>query len=381
MFKIIYYAFLKLIRNRANLFWILLFPILLGTMFQIAFSNLSDSDHIRIIPVAIVREDTEAARSFCSAADALAEEGENQMLSVTYCTEEEALKLLEAEKITGIFYAGDRICLTVSSNMSNEKINQSILQTFLEQYQLSAAVFANTAASHPEQLPALAEAFSNEPAFRKEISLSYGSSDPYAQYFYNLIAMACLFTAINGIYISIENQGNLSALAARKNISPVHKLTAITGELIANILFEFLLNLLAFFFLILVLKVDLTTRLPMAVLAIFISVTVGVSFGFFIGAVGTKTEEFKTGISFSIIMPCCFLSGLMVGNMRILVEENAPIINRINPAALISDCFYTLSNYESLDRYYLDLATLLLYAALLTFGGFLLTRRKKYASL
>ena len=38
-----------------------------------------------------------------------------------------------------------------------------------------------------------------------------------------------------------------------------------------------------------------------------------------------------------------------MGNMRVVVEKHAPIINRINPAALISDSFYTLNNYDSMN--------------------------------
>ena len=38
-------------------------------------------------------------------------------------------------------------------------------------------------------------------------------------------------------------------------------------------------------------------------------------------------------------MVCSFLSGLMNNTMKDLVEKNMPVINRINPAALISDAF------------------------------------------
>ena len=84
---------------------------------------------------------------------------------------------------------------------------------------------------------------------------------------------------------------------------------------------------------------------------------------------------------FAIVMPCCFLSGLMVGTMRMVVEKHAPFFNRINPAALISDCFYTLNNYDNLQRFATDLLTLLAMAAVFFSISCLVTRRKTYASL
>lgn len=55
---------------------------------------------------------------------------------------------------------------------------------------------------------------------RKEVSLTSADTDTYDQYFYNLIAMACLYTALGGIRLAIENAANLTSLAARKQSLP-----------------------------------------------------------------------------------------------------------------------------------------------------------------
>lgn len=89
----------------------------------------------------------------------------------------------------------------------------------------------------------------------------------------------------------------------------------------------------------------------------------------------------KTGLVMVITMGGSFLSGLMAGNMRIVVDTYCPIINRINPTALISDMFYSLAIYDSLDRYFENLISLVILSLLFCIGGFLLTRRKKYANI
>ena len=105
---------------------------------------------------------------------------------------------------------------------------------------------------------------------RKEVSLTSDNTDTYDQYFYNLIAMACLYTALGGIHLAIGNAANLSDLAARKTISPTTKLASITGELAAYILFEFLLNLLAFVFIVKVLGIHMAQRPLLAILTILV---------------------------------------------------------------------------------------------------------------
>ena len=71
----------------------------------------------------------------------------------------------------------------------------------------------------------------------------------------------------------------------------------------------------------------------------------------------------------------------MVVDMYARVEAACPIINRINPAALISNCFYSLNIYDTYTKYTTNIITLLIISAVFCIGGFLISRREKYASL
>lgn len=380
MFQIFRYSLKQLIRNRAEVFWIIFFPIILGTMFKIAFSNLSADENFQTIPVAVINEEGNMSDAFVTIADELSK-GEEPFLKVLYCDEDEALRLLKNQKIDGIIYAGDTISLTVSSDMGNAALNQSILQTFVEEYQMNYQAISEIAMTKPEKLPEVLGIMEESTSYNKNVSYSRGNTDTYDQYFYNLIAMVCMYTGIAGCYIAIHNQANLSALGARKNISPTHKMKQITGELIANILLRFLCVLISFAYIVLVLKIDLTTRLPFAILSIFVGCMTGMTFGFFLGAIGNLSENLKIGIIMSVTMVGSFLSGLMIGGMRILVETFCPIINKINPSALITDTFYSLAIYDTLDRYARNIITLIILSIFFTIGGFLMTRRKKYANI
>ena len=375
------YALLRLMRNKANLFWILVFPIVLGCFFKIAFSNITASESFHTIPVAVVEGDNADATAFHTMIEQLSGDSEDAMLSATFCDDKKARTLLEKGKVDGIFYTTDTVELAVNSDLSDASINQSILQSLLTQYYLNRDLIVQILTTNPGNIESLVDSIGQSVDTRKEVSLTRNNIDTYDQYFYNLIAMACLYTAMGGINLAINNSANLSSLAARKTIAPAKRAALIGTELLAIILFESLLNMVSFLFIVTVLGIHMTTHLGLALLTILISTTFSITFGMFLGCVGPKSEGGKTGLMFAVVMPLCFLSGLMMGTMRMVVEKYAPFINRINPAALISDSFYALNNYDTLTRYTGNILTLLLMTALFLIISILVTRRKTYASL
>lgn len=375
------YALLRLMRNKANLFWILVFPIVLGCFFKIAFSNITASESFHTIPVAVVEGDNADATAFHTMIEQLSGDSEDAMLSATFCDDKKARTLLEKGKVDGIFYTTNTVELAVNSDLSDASINQSILQSLLTQYYLNRDLIVQILTTNPGNIESLVDSIGQSVDTRKEVSLTRNNTDTYDQYFYNLIAMACLYTAMGGINLAINNSANLSSLAARKTIAPAKRAALIGTELLAIILFESLLNMVSFLFIVTVLGVHMTTHLGLAMLTILISTTFSITFGMFLGCVGPKSEGGKTGLMFAVVMPLCFLSGLMMGTMRMVVEKYAPFVNRINPAALISDSFYALNNYDTLTRYTGNILTLLLMTVLFLIISILVTRRKTYASL
>lgn len=382
MVHIFKYSFKQFLRNKAELFWLLLFPILLGTMFKLAFSGIGENTKFQAIPVAIVCDESKEAETFRTIADKLGEKGEEQFLDITYCTEEDAKELLKDEKADGILYASDTVTLTLLAENGSDNMNGSILNSFVEQYHLQSTAISEILATHPEKIEEAVSSLEENVSCIREVSLSKNEKeDSMDQYFYNLLTMACLFTSISGVFVAVYNEGNLSEIGARKNVSSAHKLKVIAGELLACILTRFCCNMAGFLYVAFVLKVNITTRLPFAILALFAGCMTGVTFGFFFGSLGKMQKETREGIIFALQLFCCFLSGLMVGNMRQIVEDFCPFINKINPAALISDSFYALVTYDGLDRYAQNIGTLFLWSAVFIIGGFFMTRRKKYANL
>ena len=64
---------------------------------------------------------------------------------------------------------------------------------------------------------------------------------------------------------------------------------------------------------------------------------IGVTMGIFITSIGKTKEGVKIGIMLAFSMTFSFLAGMMNVETKNLIDRHAPFINRINPAALISD--------------------------------------------
>ena len=375
------YSMKTVIRNRTACFWLILFPMILGTLFKIAFSNLGVP--VGKIPVAAVMEKDAGdtyAENFRTVADSMEEE---ELLNIVYCEQDEALWLLKCGEIEGIFTVGEKVSLSVSAKSYSDKktVNQNILSTFVSRYNLSADAIADIAVNHPEHLGEAVSMMSGEHSYNREESLSATNNDNYVTYFYNLLAMVCMFCSMSGLEVSLNNQGNLTALGARRNISPLPKMKSIVGELSAFVLVNYGCILIGFLYFNLILRVDMSSRLPLMLLTLFVSDMAGSAFGFFIGAIGRMSEGTKNAIAVGVSMTCCFFSGLMVGTMRAFIENKVPVLNRINPTALISDSFYCLANFDTYTRYGRNMVSLCVVTVLFLAGGFLLTRRRQYASL
>lgn len=369
------YEVLSGLRVKEVLFWLILFPIVLGTLFKVAFSNIYQEDTLfSTVPVAVV--ETTQQPMLHTVLDSL-ESNEEPLFSVTYTDEETALSLLEKKEIDGILYAGDTLSLSVAGN----GVEQTIIKSFAEQYHLQETIIRQTIQTAPEKTEAVIAALNNTIVGNQKISMTTGNTDYTTNYFYNLLAMVAMFGSITGLHIAIAQQGNLSPLGARKCCSPTPKSISLIAGLIGSYILQSICMVITVTYLVVVLKINFVGSLPLIYLSAIVSGILGVSLGFMVGSFGRLQENAKTGIAMTVSMLSCFCSGLMASNIRPYLAEHVPFFHSINPASLMSDLFYCLNLYSDYQQYFYKLATILVMAVVFTAIGFLLTRRRKYASL
>ena len=363
------------LRTKDLIIWLILFPIILGLCFKIAFGSIYEkTEKFESIPVAVV-EDTENP-AFRQVLEGI-ESADEPFLKVSFVNKEKAEKLLDDGDVEGIIFSADKLSLTVKE----KGLRETMLKSFVEQYTVREKIAMDAVKTSPEKAQEVISALTEETASScREIPLTQGNPDMYIQYFYNLIAMVAMYGCITGMHITMQNQANLSALGARNNCSPTPKLINILACLTGSFILQAICMLICISFLAFVLKVDFGDRLPLVYPTAFLGGIMGVSFGFFVGSINRMSEKVKTAVLMSITMFLCYCSGLMVGNMKAVIAEKLPWFNNINPAALIADSFYCLNIYEDYDRFISKLISMAVISVVFIILGFITSRRKKYAS-
>ncbi len=369
------YYLLSGFRVKSFLFWLMLFPMLLGTLFKVAFGNVYENDVLfKSIPTAVV--ETSENPVFRQVIDSLGEDDE-PLLDVEYTDKDSAMKLLKDGKVSGIIFVDDKLSLSVTE----QKMDQVILKTFVEQYSINEKIIKDTAEKDPSKIQTVVDKLSEEASACKDIPMSHGDPDIYVQYFYNLIAMVAMYGSVTGLHVSLKNQANLSAFGARKNCSSTPKSVSLLADLTGSIIMQSACMILCVTFTHFVLKIDFGDRLPLVYVAAILGGILGVSFGFFFGAVNRFSFEAKTGIVMAVSMFSCFLSGLMMGQMKGIIAEHMPWFNKINPATVVADSLFSLNMYSDYSRFISRITTMLIITAVCTAAGIIVTRRKKYADL
>ena len=288
------------------------------------------------------------------------EENDDRLFNTKYVKEDEAKKLLEDGKIKGYLkFEEGKPNVTIMSNGIDETVIKYVTEQVLQMSKTGV--------------------FEMEKVNIKDVSNK--NMDFVMIEFYTLIAMAALYGGIFSITVINQIMPNLSSKGQRVAISPVKKSSIVLGSLLASYIVQLIGIALLFVYTIFVLKVDYGTRAGLVVLLALIGSLAGLSIGLAVGVLLKTSENSKTGILISITMLGSYLSGMMGISMKNIVDKGAPIINKINPAAMITDGFYSLYYYESLNRYWVDIASLLILSGILILISFGSLRRQKYDSI
>lgn len=383
------YSLRILFKNKALIFWTFAFPIILGTFFNLAFSNVESSEKLSIIDIAVIdneefNNDEIFKNSFKELSD---KNNKNRLFNITYTNEEKAKELLNDKKIIGYMNLVDgEPKLTLMTN----GIDQTIFKYVTEEISQTRNIINNLSETK------IKEEISNgnynvdyEKIYKEVIvmaskdevkitdisnnNLSYTMIE-----FYTLIAMTCLYGGLLGCFAINQNLANMTSQGKRVSVAPTSKGKVILSSVLAGYIAQLIGLAILFIYTILVLKVDYGDNLFLIILLAMAGSLAGLSIGIAVATLLKANDNTKTGIIVSITMLGCFLSGMMGVSMKYIIDTNMPIINKINPAGMITDGFYALYYYNTLDRYIFDLISLLIFAFILIMISFVSLRRQKY---
>lgn len=384
------YSLKTLFRDKGLIFWTFAFPILLGLFFNLAFSDIEKSETLDIIDIAIInnyeyQNNTMIKEAFKELGSSTSN---NQLFNIKYVDIDEANKLLDDNKIEGyILLENNEKKIMVKENGVNATVIKSVVDELSTNEKIINELVKDELSTNTnkdinkiyENVYKKAQNLMTKDNNITDISsknLSYTVIE-----FYTLIAMSCLYGGTIGLVAISNNLANMSDKAKRKSISPTSKSSMLLSSLLASYIVQIIGVTLLLLFLYLILKIDFGTN-PLFVIILTLSGSLaGLTTGVFIGTVLKCNESVKTGIIIAITMFFCCLAGMMGITLKYVIDTNIPILNIINPANMITDGFYSLYYYETLNRFWFNIASLLIYSLILVLISYKTLRRQKYDSI
>ena len=388
MFWHIFISKLKEIsRNKFTIGWNLLFPIVLASAFYIGFgSTIKGTETVTTVSVALVEE---SEGYFTDMLENISDEKEDLLDIKRIENYDEAQELLQNGKVDGIYIVdGEDIRLEVTESDIHSTVLSSILKSYINYRGLFEEIIQEEThllmageISQEEfntKIDSLSSYLDDDVAVIEPYTFKENPISPYMNFYFALVAMACLYGSwlssdiISGITPTGSEQGK------RLGVSPVAKLTIILASSLAGLIVQGICNLLLVLFIEYVLGFTFGTGLLYVLLAVFGASLAGIASGILIGAVFAGKESITTGVSLAYSMTCSFLSGLMVSNMKAIIEKNIPIINKINPAALLTEALYSARTYGIGHDYYTSVLILIIEALIFMIIAGVILRRRDY---
>ena len=374
------YTFKTLFRSKALIFWTFAFPIFMATFFNMAFADIIDSEQLKTINIAIIDNDEFNnnmlyKQTFIS----LSSESEDKLFDITYTDNEEAKKLLEDGEIEGYLELNNN---TPKLIFQSNGINQTIIKYVVDQIHDTEKLidFSNINLS---DINSITENVSNFVSVNdiKLNNIANNNLNYMMIEYYTLIAMTCLYAGSVGMVSINKALPYLKGNGKRTAVSPAKKSSIVFSSLIASYIVQLMTLGLLFIYTAFILKVDYSDKIGYILLLSLVGSLAGIALGLVIGTYLKTNENAKIGIMIAITMTGCFLAGMMGVGMKYVIDKNIPILNKINPANMITDGFYSLYYYSDLSRYWFNIICLLIFTGILIILACNKLGRAKYDSI
>lgn len=380
------YNLITLFKNKSLIFWTFAFPIILAFLFNLAFSNIEKSEQFESFDIAIVEtQEFESNELFKNTFEELSDKkNKDRLFNIRYVTENVAKKLLKKEKIVGyLIIKENNYKVITTTNGTNETILKYVVDEVLEiskvinnltQFEIEKG---NTDYKKiTDRVKLLLEKDENNIKDISNNNLSYILIE-----FYTLIAMTCLYGGVVVMEAINQTLANMTSIGKRVGISPIRKSKLILSSVFASYIIELIGVSLLMLFTTFVLHINFGDNLPLIILLILVGTLSGLALGLFIAITIKANENTKVGIIISISMTLSIFSGMTGVVLKYMIDKNLPILNKLNPASMITDGFYSLYYYNTLDRYIINVISLLIFSIVVIAISSIILRRQKYDSI
>lgn len=380
-----YKNWLKILsRKPLNIFWILLFPIILITLFKMTMGNeeivssFSEKVKLDFITTTDVTINTQIENAFST------EELKNYCELNISNNIEISQEKINKEEIDGYFYIEENenktYTLVVKTGYSS--FANSMIQSFAEN-------FVNTANKKYNKYNILLETITGESQEIRQENYTKSGDKIFKQenvpnlaalFTYPAITYSILFTGLIVQHCIRSMSSNMSYTGMRIELSNEKKSNTLIGAILATFTIGFVALLLLTLYIQFVMKIDLglTKHIGYLIAIYSVGLIVSILLSSMIILLTYKKDEATQGnILSGVLMLMYFLSGGMVSNLSLTIKKFLPFLYYINPAGLISDSINYLSYKSDLSIVWFNLILIALLGLVYLAISIIALRRKK----
>ncbi|MDE6852273.1 MAG: ABC transporter permease [Lachnospiraceae bacterium] len=374
-FHILRYGVRSLLRDKIFLFWSMSFSFALATFMYLAFGSIFETTE-KFDPIAVAVVEERKNEVLEEVLETLSEEGEDQVLQLTWTEEKQAQRLLEEKEVTAILYENVNAHLVLRENGMKE----SILEMLLSRIKQTTMAMTEISLNHPENLQQAFAGMEQEVQYCVQKDYGSGNQDNVVNFFYAIFAMTCFFASFASYSRTTALQADFCALGIRRCVTPTPRMTILFVEFLMCEVMQFLVTCLLYLYMRFVLQIQIGDDYFAIGILLLLGTSLGTMFGIFVGALPKLSDGVRLGILVSVSLILCACSDLMAAGVRDLLEHKAPVVNDLNPAALICDSFYALNVFDGYGRFTSNMLILVLHIVVLAVISFFMVRRNQYAS-
>lgn len=345
------YRLRVLLRNRSLLFWTFAFPVVLGLLFNLAFSDLDKIGTVEQSTVGIVSSSEENQERFEAVLKEIKQD-DKVIFRSKEMTKKKAQNQLSNDKISGYFEIDNKnIELFVSKSDTQQTVLKEVLNQYLQNTNKVETLMA-TGQVQPQEVSQLLQ----QENYVKDGN-GTGNFNLKSFYFFTLVGMTIMYGFMWGLRNANDQQANQSPEGLRLCLIPRNKLLVSTANMLASFILFYVQTVLILLFYRFVYQVEFGDHWNYILLVCGLGAFTAISFGTLIGNALSKLDfQQKISIGISISMIMSFLAGMMGSqSIKYWIDVNLPFLGRINIVNLISESLYQLFYYQSLNPFYINL--------------------------
>lgn len=383
-------------REKAQLFWLFAFPIILATMFNGMFGNIAESYALHTVDVVVVNNDDWRASPGAQmlvdgiSSDTGATGADGDHAKVDDAGDAKAQGRLSVDgsgKLQlAISQATQTSATDVMASSSGLDISLTVLGNIVDLYNRNTAVVADAAQHNPSALldDAFTGSIGSSSGFTKEVQLTNFKPSGTARYYYALLGMAAMMAmsfAVNAVSLA---QANLSALGIRRSVAPLPKLQQLLAGFLSSWICSFLSLTVAMLYIRFGCQISLGGREWAGVGACLMASFATSAFGTLIGAIQGVSTSAKQGLCTALACTLSLFSGLygsFAMDLSDQIAQHAPLLSMLNPAQQITNLFYDILYYDSFRPFFATVGVLAAMSLVCLGMATVLLRRQRYEHL